>query len=104
MPCSFLVGDLRTYKLILEMQTENLNKLLNILLIVGAFHQQMSHIYVIYKRFVGSVISDLLDLAGVILEGSFDQALKGKHYRWGLRCTYYGEKLFSQTIKHCSTK
>ena len=82
MSCSFLVGDLRTYKLILEMQTENLNKLLNIVLIVGAFHQQMNHIYVIYKRFVGSVISDLLDSAGVILEGSFDQALKGKHYRW----------------------
>ena len=46
----------------------------------------MSYIYVIYKRFLGSGISDILASAGVIVEGSVDQALKGKHYRRGLRC------------------
>ena len=86
MPFSFLVGDLPTYKLILELKTENLDKFLNIVPIIGAFHQQMSYIYVIYKRFLSSGVSDILVSAGVIVEGSVDQALNRKHYRWGLRC------------------
>ena len=52
MPFSFLVGDLPTYKLILELKTENLDKFLNTVPIIGAFHQQMNCIYVIYKRFL----------------------------------------------------
>ena len=59
MPFSFLVGDLPTYKLIFELKTENLDKFLNIVPITGAFHQQMSYIYVIYKRFLGFGISDI---------------------------------------------
>ena len=86
MPFSFLVGDLPTYKLILELKTENKEKFQDIIPIIGAFHQQMSYIYAIYKRFLGSGLSDLLVSAGVIVEGSVDQALRGKHYRRGLRC------------------
>ena len=76
MPFSFLVGDLPTYKLILELQTENLDKFLNIAPIIGAFHQQMSYIYMIYKRFLSSCISDLLFSADVTVEGSVDQVLR----------------------------
>ena len=79
MPFSFLVGDLPTYKLILELKTENLDKFLNIVPIIGAFHHQMSYIYVIYKCLLGSGISDILVSAGVLVEESVDQALKGKH-------------------------
>ena len=86
MPFSFLVGDLPTYKLILELKTENLDKFLNIVPITEAFHQQMSYIYVIYKRFLGSGISDILVSADVMVARSVDQALKGKHYRQGLQC------------------
>ena len=86
MPFSFLVGDLPTYKLIVELKAENPDKFKNIVPILGAFHQQMSYIYAIYKRFLGSGISDILVAAGVIVEGSVDQALRGKHYRRGLRC------------------
>ena len=86
MPFSFLVGDLPTYKLILELKTENSDRFVNITPVIGAFHQQMSYIYAIYKRFLGSGLSDLLISAGVIVEGSVDQALRGKHYRRGLRC------------------
>ena len=39
---SFYVEDLAAYKLILEMQTENLDKFLNIVPINWAFHRQMS--------------------------------------------------------------
>ena len=42
---SFLVGDLPTYRLILELKTENMNKFLNIIPMTGAFHQQISNIY-----------------------------------------------------------
>ena len=59
MPFSFLVGDLPTYKLIFELKTENLDKFLNIVPITGAFDQQISYIYVIYKRFLGFGISDI---------------------------------------------
>ena len=68
----------------LELKTENLGKFLKIAPIIGAFHQQMSYIYVIHKRFLGSGISDIFVSAGVIVEGSIDQVLKGKHYRQGL--------------------
>ena len=86
MPFSFLVGDLPTYKWILEFKTENLDKFLNVVPIIEVFNQQMSYIYVIYKRFLGSGISDLLVSASVIVEGSVNQALNRKHYRRGLRC------------------
>ena len=86
MPYSFLVGDLPTYKLILELKVENSEKYKDIIPTLGAFHQQMSYIYAIYKRFKGSGLSEVLVSAGVIVEGSVDQALKGKHYRRGLRC------------------
>ena len=35
----------------------------------------------IYKRFRGLSIADVLVSSGVIVEGSVDQALRGKHYR-----------------------
>ena len=40
----------------------------------------------IYKYFLGSGTSDLLVSAGLIVEGSVDQALRGKHCRWVLWC------------------
>ena len=82
----FLVGDLPTYNLILQLKTENLEKFLSIIPIIEAFLQQMNYIYVIYKCFLGLGISDILVSAGVILEWSIDQALKRKHYRRGLQC------------------
>ena len=77
-PFSFLVGDLPTYKLISDLKSENPIKYDKITPVIGAFHQQMSFIYAIYKRFLGSGISDVLVAAGVIVEGSVDQSLKGK--------------------------
>lgn len=46
----------------------------------------MSYMYVIYKRFKGSGPADTLVTAGVVVDGSVDQALQGKHYRRGVRC------------------
>ena len=50
----------------------------------------MSYIYVIYKRFLGFGISDLLAPACMIVERSVDQALRGKHYRQG--CIMLGQE------------
>ena len=40
----------------------------------------------IYKRYKDSELVEVLVAAGVIAEGSVDRALKGKHYKRGLRC------------------
>ena len=77
MPFSFLGRYFRTYKLTLELQTKTPDKFLKIVPVIGAFPQLMSYIYVNYKRFLGSGISDLLVSAGLIEEGSVDQALRG---------------------------
>ena len=58
----------------------------NIVLVLGPFHQQLSFIYCICKGFRGLSIADVLVSAGVIVEGSVDQALQGKHYQRGVRC------------------
>ena len=68
------------------MKAENFQKFKDIIPILGSFHQQCSFIYSIYKRFQGSGISDILVSAGVIVEGSVEQALRGKHYRRGVGC------------------
>ena len=68
MPFSFTEGNLKTYRLILQLQMENPDKFLDIIPIVRTFHQQMSYIYGIYKRFLGFGIFDLLVSAGLIEE------------------------------------
>ena len=83
-PFSFLVGDMPTYNIP----------------ILGAFHQQMSYMHAIYKRFMGSGIADTLVTAGVVVAGSVDQALRGKHYRWGVRCiVLWREALIQQRLR-----
>ena len=84
-PFFFLVGDLPTYKEILSLKSENPELFKDIIPTIGTFHQQMSYIYAIYKRFQGSGIEDILVLAGVLAGGSVEKALKGKHYRRAVR-------------------
>lgn len=40
----------------------------------------MYFISAIYKRSIGSGIADVMVAAGVIAEGSVEQALRGKHF------------------------
>jgi len=75
-----------TYKTIVQLKAEKHEYFVNIIPMLGAFHQQMSYIYAIYKQFKGSGMADVLVAAGVVVEGSVDQALRGKHYRLGVRC------------------
>lgn len=95
-PFTFLVGDLPTYKMIVQLKSENPNLFTNITPILGAFHQQMSYIHAIYKRFKGSGMSDTLVAAGVVVEGSVEQALQGKHYRKGSTVHYAVERSFDK--------
>ena len=57
----------------------------NIIPVIVEFHEHMSYMYAVYKRFEGSRIADVLVSAGVLAGGSADKALKGKQYRRGLR-------------------
>ena len=84
-PFSFLVSDMPTYMVVTQPKAENHHPFKDIVPILGAFHQQMSYIYAIYKIFKGSGMADTLVTAGVVAEEPVDQALKGRHYRLGLR-------------------
>ncbi|KAI4827014.1 hypothetical protein KUCAC02_030442, partial [Chaenocephalus aceratus] len=60
-PFSFLVGDLPTYKTTVQLKAENSEMYKDLIPILGAFHQQMSYIYAIYKRFKRSGMADTLE-------------------------------------------
>lgn len=94
------IGDMPTYKTIVKLKAENPQVFKDIVPIRGAFHQQMSYIYAIYKRFKGSGLADCLVTAGVVVEGSVDQALRGKHYRRGVLCIMlWREVLIHERLK-----
>ena len=59
----------------LQLKAENPKMFEDIIPTLGAFHYQMSYIYAIYKRFKGSGLADTLVSAGVVVEGSVDQAV-----------------------------
>ena len=86
MPFAFLTGDLPTHKLIVQLKAENPVTFEKITPILGAFHQQMSYMHSLYKRFKGSGMADTLVEAGVVVGGSVDAALRGNHYRRGVHC------------------
>jgi len=89
-----------TCKTIVQLKAENPESFQNIIPILGAFHHQMSYIYAIYKRFKGSGMAETLVAAGVVVEGSVDQALRGKHYRRGVHCIM----LWREALLHARLK
>lgn len=99
MPFAFLVGDHPVYILITLLKAENPNKYRDIVPFLGPFHIQCVLMNAIYKHYKGSELGDVLVAGGVIAEGSVDRALKGKHYKRGLRCLrLMYEALMSQLI------
>ena len=93
-------GDLPTYKDIMSLKSENPELFKDIIPVIGTFHQQMSYIYTVYKRFQGSGIEDVLVSAGVLAAGSAEKALKGKHFRKAVRSILlWREALFHLRLK-----
>jgi len=86
MPFAVVVGDQPVYTLLVEIKSEHPPEYKNIIPFLGPLHTQGCMIYAIYKRYKGSGIAEVLVAAGVIAEGSVDQALRGKHYRRALHC------------------
>ena len=100
MPFAFLVGDHPVYVLITLLKAENPTKYKDIVPFLGPFHTQCVMMSAIYKRYKGSELEDLLVVAEVIAEGSVARALKGKHYKRGLRCLrLMYEALMSRLVK-----
>lgn len=100
MPFAFLVGDHPVYVLITLLKAENPNKYGDIVPFLGPFHTQCVMMSAIYKRYKGSEVGDILVAGGVIAEGSVDRALKGKHYKRGLRCLrLMYEAIMSQLVQ-----
>ena len=100
-PFLFMVGDLPTYVHIVELKSENSVQFEKVVSVLGPFHQQLSFIYCIYKRYCGlGIIDVLVSSAGVIAEGSVDQVLHRKNYQCGVRCiTLMREALIHSQIK-----
>ncbi|XP_066923249.1 uncharacterized protein [Clytia hemisphaerica] len=80
MPFIQFVGDQPVYTHMMELKYENSEMFEKVIPVLAPFHTQMSFISAIFKRINGSEISDLVVNAGLIAEGSAEQALKGKHY------------------------
>lgn len=100
MPFAFLVGDHSVYVVITMLKSENPKKYHDIVPFLGPFHTQCVMMSAIYKRYKGSELGDVLVAGGVIAEGSVDRALKGKHYKRGLRCLrLMYEALMSPLVK-----
>lgn len=100
MPFAFLVGDLPVYVLITLLKAENPSKYSDIVPFLGPFHTQCAMMSAIYKCYKGSELEEVLVAGGVVAEGSVDHALKGKHYKRGLRCLrLMYEALLSQLFK-----
>ena len=88
------------YVLVTLLKAENSVKYHNIVPLLGPFHTQCSMMSAIYKRYKGSELEDVLVAAGVIADGSVDNALKEKHFKRGLRCLkLMYEALMSQLVK-----
>ena len=96
MPFAVVVCDQPVYTLLVEIKNEHPQEYEKSIPFLGPFHTQGCMIYAIYKRYKGSGIADVLVAAGVIAEGSVDQALRGKHYRRALRCL----SLMYETLMH----
>ena len=100
MPFAFLVGDHPVYVTITQLKAENPDNYRAIVPFLGPFHTQCVMMSAIYKRYKGSELGEVLVAAGVIVEGSVDHALKGKHYKRGLRCLrLMYEALISQLVQ-----
>jgi len=84
MPFAFLVGDHLLYILIIMLKAKNSNMYCDIAPFLGPFHTQCVMMNVIYKRYKGSELGEVLEAGEVIAEGSVDPALKSKHYQRGL--------------------
>jgi hypothetical protein len=96
-PFAFIVGDHPVYVFITLLKAENPAMYRDIVPFLGPFHTQCVAIYKHYKR---SELGDVLVAGGVIAEGSIEHALKGKHYKRGLRCLkLMYEALMSQLVK-----
>ena len=85
MPFIQLVGDQPVYALINEVKNENPDKFKVVLPVLGGFHIQCAFMATIHRRFKGSGLEDLAVAAGIVEAGSVEQAMKGKHYKRGMR-------------------
>ena len=88
------------YVLITLLKAENPSKFRDIVPFLGHFNTQCAMMSAIYKCYKGSELEELLVAGGVVAEGSIDHALKGKHYKRGLRCLkLMYEAVMSQLVK-----
>ena len=83
---AFLEGNHPVYGLITLLKAENPNKCLDSVPFLSPFHTQCVVMSAICKRSRGGELGEVLVAGGVIPESSVDRALKGKHYKRGLRC------------------
>ena len=85
MPFIQLTGDQPVYALTKEVKSENPEEFKLVLPILGGFHIQMTFLRTIFSRFNGSGLAALAVASGIISAGSVEQAMKGNHFKRGMR-------------------
>ena len=73
-----------------------LERFMNIIHIIGTFHQQMSFIYDLHKRSRCSGLDDILVTAGIVVQRSVDQALRNRHCGCGVCCIFLWREILIQ--------
>lgn len=84
-PLIQLVSDQAVYKYIEEALFEDENRWDRVKGVLGPFHTEFSYLNALGKRYAGSGIEDLAVVSGLLVEGSVQRALSGKHYYRGMR-------------------
>lgn len=74
MPFAVVVRDQPVYTLLVEIKHEHPQEYEKIFPFLGPFHTQGCMIHAIYKHYKGSGIAEVLIAAGIVAEGSVDQA------------------------------
>ena len=83
----------------MELKCEHPDKYKSIIPFLGPFHTQCVMMAAMFKRYEGSELEEVLVQAGIVAAGSVNQALKGKHFRRGLRCIrLFYEALISKLL------
>ena len=101
MPYAFITGDQPVYTLLIELKSENPDKYQSIIQFLGPFHTQCVMMAAIFKRYEGSELEEVLVQAEAVAAGSVKQALKGQHFRRGIRIiSLFYESLITNILRY----
>ena len=71
---------------------------MNIIHIIGTFHQQMSYIYALHKRFKCSGLNNILATAGIVVQGQLTKLWEAGTIDVVYAASFDGERFSSRNV------